>query len=166
MSRTSHYRFSLAAVNVTDTIHSFTFAPHFPILVLCTHHTHNCTKHIFADAMGLFSDVVHFKDQNYDKLRAECRRSGQLFEDEAFPANQRSLGEGPKFSNVEWKRPGVSLLLTEEGEMRSLTRHIKWIPLNVSVILHYARTRNNLGAHINVSYEPLWRIICIFKRCT
>ena len=63
--------------------------------------------------MGLFSDVVHFKEQNYDKLRAECRKTKQLFQDNAFPANNASLGEGPKFEGVEWKRPGVSEIILD-----------------------------------------------------
>lgn len=50
-----------------------------------------------------------YKDQDYNKLKEKCRRTGQLFEDTAFPANDRSLFfSQPSPRRFVWKRPGVS----------------------------------------------------------
>jgi hypothetical protein len=44
--------------------------------------------------------------QNYDELKAQCRKSGKIFEDDKFPANNSSLFRKKPFSmNIVWKRP-------------------------------------------------------------
>ena len=49
-----------------------------------------------------------FKDQDYKKLKENCRKSGRLFEDHAFPADDRSLFfSQPSPRRFVWKRPGV-----------------------------------------------------------
>ena len=49
-----------------------------------------------------------FKDQDYNKLKESCRKSGRLFEDQAFPADDRSLFfSQPSPRRFVWKRPGV-----------------------------------------------------------
>ena len=67
-------------------------------------------KDIF-DAISNAEKAKGFKDQDYNKLKDNCRRSGRLFEDSAFPADNRSLffsQASPR--KFEWKRPGVTIL--------------------------------------------------------
>ena len=50
---------------------------------------------------------------SYSSIKEKLLESGELFEDEDFPANLESIEykheEGmPDFSKVEWKRPSVS----------------------------------------------------------
>lgn len=50
--------------------------------------------------------IVAFKDQNYEKLKSECLRSGKLFEDPLFTASNKSMFyTQPVPSGTRWKRP-------------------------------------------------------------
>ena len=56
--------------------------------------------------------------QDFEKLRAECRRSGRLFEDPEFPATDCSIF----FSRTpprpfQWKRPHVSPVKVTVGSV-------------------------------------------------
>ena len=54
-----------------------------------------------------------FKDQDYNELKEDCRKSGCLFEDPAFPPDDRSLFfSQPSPRRFTWKRPGVSAIRT------------------------------------------------------
>ena len=57
--------------------------------------------------MGIFSNPSPYKGQKYSELKKQCLESGQHFEDDEFPASDKSLfysGSG-KLGNIEWKRP-------------------------------------------------------------
>ena len=55
----------------------------------------------------IFSD---YKNQNYEKIRAECLKNKKLFEDDIFPANNSSLFRVKPKENVKWKRPSEFLV--------------------------------------------------------
>ncbi|XP_038147256.1 calpain-1 catalytic subunit [Cyprinodon tularosa] len=61
--------------------------------------------------LGQNDNAVKFLGQNYESLKAQCLRSGKLFEDSMFPCTTSSLGYdelGPrssKTSGVRWMRP-------------------------------------------------------------
>ncbi|XP_023281629.1 calpain-2 catalytic subunit-like [Seriola lalandi dorsalis] len=61
--------------------------------------------------VGTNQQAVKFSHQDYKTLRQQCLESGQLFEDNCFPAESKSLGYnelGPyssKTRGVVWKRP-------------------------------------------------------------
>ncbi|XP_017292730.1 calpain-1 catalytic subunit [Kryptolebias marmoratus] len=63
------------------------------------------------EGLGQNNNAVKFLCQDYQSLRAQCLRSGKLFEDSLFPASPSSLGFnelGPrssKTSGVRWMRP-------------------------------------------------------------
>ncbi|XP_044151507.1 calpain-8-like [Bufo gargarizans] len=63
-----------------------------------------------AAPLGSINNPVKFKDQDFEKLKAECLASGTLFEDPIFPAEQASMGfkkYGPnseKVKEIVWKR--------------------------------------------------------------
>lgn len=62
--------------------------------------------------LGSFENPVKFKDQDYCSLKDASLKSGSLFCDPTFPAEQKSIGmpEDPKPENaVEWLRPKVCL---------------------------------------------------------
>jgi hypothetical protein len=47
-----------------------------------------------------------FLGQDYEKIKSECLRSGRLFEDDTFPANDSSLYRKNEFAQkIVWKRP-------------------------------------------------------------
>ena len=50
-----------------------------------------------------------FKSQNYYKLKSDCKKKGNLFVDNLFPANDSILFKAQSLTGVEWKRPYVSL---------------------------------------------------------
>ena len=51
--------------------------------------------------------------QDYDQIRRQCLAKHTLFEDPYFPADDTSLFYSQKLSfKPEWKRPGVSMILT------------------------------------------------------
>ena len=54
-----------------------------------------------------FSD---YKNQNYEKIKAECLKNKKLFEDDIFPANDSSLFRVKPKENVKWKRPSEFLV--------------------------------------------------------
>ncbi|XP_073527980.1 calpain-2 catalytic subunit-like [Phyllobates terribilis] len=64
-----------------------------------------------AAGLGSSDNPVKFENQDFNKLKAECLESKQLFKDPKFPASQSSLGSellGPDSETVnglEWKRP-------------------------------------------------------------
>lgn len=70
--------------------------------------------------MGIFSaDIVKFKNQDYDKLKKECKAKGNYFVDPEFPAQDKSLFyTSGKLTGVTWKRPKVKVSLSN---CRSLT---------------------------------------------
>ncbi|XP_069350859.1 calpain-13 [Eulemur rufifrons] len=55
------------------------------------------------------TNVIKFKDQDFNSLRDRCLSRGWLFEDETFPPLASSIGQkllqGKRLSNLEWKRP-------------------------------------------------------------
>ena len=55
----------------------------------------------------------HRGKSNFDNIRSECLRRGTLFEDPNFLANDSSVyySRAPPF-RIEWKRPGVCMLLS------------------------------------------------------
>lgn len=55
------------------------------------------------------SKSEQFKAQNYARLRRNCMKSRDIFEDPLFPANDNSLNlSKPLPGTVVWKRPPVS----------------------------------------------------------
>ena len=62
------------------------------------------------EKIGDADSAKGYKDQDYNKLKESCRRSGRLFEDPAFPADDRSLFfSQPSPRRFVWKRPGVRI---------------------------------------------------------
>lgn len=56
-----------------------------------------------------FSDkkVIPFKNQDYEKLKKECLKSGKLFEDPLFPCvNSSMFYSQPVPQGITWARPG------------------------------------------------------------
>ena len=73
-------------------------------------------------------------DVKYRELRDELLRSGQLFEDPAFPASERSLRrQGVVRSGVRWRRPWVSTYPTCRLIILSVSIHQPYI----AIYLHY-----------------------------
>ncbi|KAG7232679.1 hypothetical protein INR49_008233 [Caranx melampygus] len=70
--------------------------------------------------LGTNSRAIKYLNQDYESLRQRCFESGQLFQDDTFPALPSSLGFnelGPtsyKTRGVSWQRPTVS-----DGPVRS-----------------------------------------------
>lgn len=60
--------------------------------------------------LGSIENPVKFKDQDFKKILEVCLKSGKLFSDPAFPAEQRSVGmpedPDPKKA-IKWLRPKV-----------------------------------------------------------
>lgn len=60
--------------------------------------------------LGSTENPIKFKDQDFETLQAECLKSGVLFSDPTFPAEQKSIGTpedpDPKKA-IQWKRPKV-----------------------------------------------------------
>ncbi len=52
-------------------------------------------------------NIKPYLEQDYEKLRAECLRSGRLFEDPLFQLNDSILAHETlnKKTKVSWKRP-------------------------------------------------------------
>lgn len=71
----------------------------------------NCN---FTDSMeapvGSFENPIKFRDQDFETLLEECLKSGELFSDETFPAEQRSI-RMPEVADpnktIRWQRPKV-----------------------------------------------------------
>jgi len=65
------------------------------------------------EGLGQNHNAVKFLGQDYESLRAQCLRSGRLFEDNMFACSPSSLGFnelGPrtaKTAGVRWMRPTV-----------------------------------------------------------
>ncbi|XP_026210085.1 calpain-2 catalytic subunit-like [Anabas testudineus] len=61
--------------------------------------------------IGTNQNAVKFCQQDYDALRQQCLKRGRLFEDDCFPAENKSLGYNElgacssKTKGVLWKRP-------------------------------------------------------------
>lgn len=66
------------------------------------------------------SSAVPFKGQKYGKLKKSLLKSGELFMDPEFPANNKSLFYSRVDSEVVWKRPNVSRLRGLVNAMSSL----------------------------------------------
>ncbi|KAM9852831.1 calpain-12 [Aulostomus maculatus] len=58
--------------------------------------------------LGSFENPIKFRDQDFKNLLEKCLKSGQLFSDPTFPADQKSIGmpedPDPKKA-VKWQRP-------------------------------------------------------------
>ncbi|XP_072487259.1 calpain-13 [Notamacropus eugenii] len=56
--------------------------------------------------------IVQFKNQDFTSLRNHCLRSGRLFEDDLFPANDIAIGQRlmseKTIESPQWRRPKVS----------------------------------------------------------
>lgn len=60
--------------------------------------------------VGSIENPTKFRDQDFKTLLQQCLRSGELFADPAFPAEQKSIGmpEDPDPNKaVNWQRPKV-----------------------------------------------------------
>ncbi len=52
--------------------------------------------------------VVHYRNQNYSRLKRTAQGSGQLFTDPEFPPTNASLFlSGQSTKEIVWKRPKV-----------------------------------------------------------
>ncbi|XP_003787554.1 calpain-13 [Otolemur garnettii] len=55
------------------------------------------------------TNIIKFKDQDFNSLWDHCLSRGQLFKDKTFPAEASSIGQkllqGKGLSGLEWKRP-------------------------------------------------------------
>lgn len=60
--------------------------------------------------LGSIGNPIKFKDQDFRKLLEECLKSGKLFSDPTFPAEQVSIAmpedPDPK-KEIKWQRPKV-----------------------------------------------------------
>ena len=59
---------------------------------------------------GSVENPIPFRDQDFRTLQRECLRSGELFADPEFPAEQKSIGrpEDPDPQKaIKWQRPKV-----------------------------------------------------------
>ncbi|XP_057694709.1 calpain-12 [Corythoichthys intestinalis] len=58
--------------------------------------------------LGSFRNPIKFKDQDFQSLLEKCLKSGEMFSDQTFPAEQKSIGmleeDDPKKA-IKWKRP-------------------------------------------------------------
>lgn len=60
--------------------------------------------------LGSIENPIKFKDQDFKALQEECVKSGEMFTDPAFPAEQKSIGmpEDPDPNKaIRWLRPKV-----------------------------------------------------------
>lgn len=60
--------------------------------------------------LGSIENPNKFKDQDFKKILEACLKSGKLFSDPAFPAEQQSIGmpEDPDPEKaIQWLRPKV-----------------------------------------------------------
>lgn len=61
-------------------------------------------------ALGSIENPVKFKGQDFKRILEGCLKSGKLFSDPAFPAEQKSIGmpedPDPKKA-IKWLRPKV-----------------------------------------------------------
>ncbi|XP_062915858.1 calpain-8-like [Mobula hypostoma] len=53
---------------------------------------------------GSQDNPLNFRRQNFERIRDQCLRDGQLFEDPIFPADEASLGNIDE-SKIKWLRP-------------------------------------------------------------
>lgn len=78
--------------------------------------------------LGSIENPIKFRDQDFKTLLEECLKSGQIFADPAFPAEQRSIGmpedPDPKKA-IKWQRPKVpqrmSVFTTEVLHVRQVS---------------------------------------------
>lgn len=61
-------------------------------------------------SLGSFRNPIKFKDQDFNSLLEKCLKSGEMFSDQTFPAEQKSIGmaedDDPRKA-IKWKRPKV-----------------------------------------------------------
>ncbi|XP_072885084.1 calpain-8-like [Hemitrygon akajei] len=57
-----------------------------------------------ASKSGSRDNPLNFRHQNFEQIRDQCLRDGQLFEDPTFPADEGSLGKIDE-SSIKWLRP-------------------------------------------------------------
>ncbi len=78
------------------------------------------------EGLGQHHNAVKFLGQDYEHLKAQCLRSGTLFEDNYFPCSASSLGFnelGPRSSKIQgvrWMRPPVRKGGRAENSYRSV----------------------------------------------
>ncbi|KAL7887777.1 hypothetical protein AOLI_G00054980 [Acnodon oligacanthus] len=82
-------------------------------------------KRVKKDTSGSLSDPVKFKDQDFPKLCQSYISKQEMFIDETFPPDKRSIGTGllshSKMAEVVWKRPSELVAdpcLIVDGESR------------------------------------------------
>ncbi|XP_061639271.1 calpain-12 [Phyllopteryx taeniolatus] len=59
-------------------------------------------------SLGSFGNPIRFKDQDFQSLLEKCLKSGEMFSDQSFPAEQKSIGmpeEDDPRKAIKWKRP-------------------------------------------------------------
>ena len=70
---------------------------------------------------------------SFEQIKAQCLKSGRLYEDPNFPADTRSIGDPEK--NYAWKRPGVSVQLTNYLIPTTPKRRLGSPPTDVSAAM-------------------------------
>lgn len=60
--------------------------------------------------LGSIANPIKLNDQDFKTLLEECLKSGEMFDDPTFPAEQKSIGmpedPDPKKA-IKWQRPKV-----------------------------------------------------------
>ena len=64
----------------------------------------------------------NFRGQDYNSIKKECLKKGQLFEDPEFPANNKSLFYSKVDPGIDWMRPKVRGGHTQKGRERGRER--------------------------------------------
>ena len=81
--------------------------------------------------------------ENYETIKSRLLESGSLFDDEDFPAEQSSIfykqedGMPNSWTNVEWKRPSVSLCEVDSALCNCI--HIACILEELSLLIVYVK---------------------------
>ena len=73
------------------------------------------------------NELMYVWFQDYDAIRKTCKASGNLFEDQEFPAQDKSLFySSGKLTGVDWKRPKVSTVMLYINGRKGTACKICW----------------------------------------
>lgn len=106
--------------------------------------------------IGTKQYAVKFSKQDYEALHQQCLKSGCLFEDNCFPAGQKSLGYNelgpysPKTRGVVWKRPKVRRHLAIQANMTEYFSSFQLLCMYISYLFYIYLN------HIWGKYRTLW----------